>query len=115
MRHFRTSVLTLNENAFRALDYGADDFDLPIEDEVTQKAGATIDLDLELGSRAPLSWVVVYRSPSPRTETYFPLSTVTPLTRETASPASSSGPREISSREMALLASTRSIAMSPIR
>ena len=38
--HIRTSVLTQNEDAFRALDYGADDFDLPIEDEVTQKAGA---------------------------------------------------------------------------
>src|SRR5205823_6639642 len=36
--HVRTSVLTQNEEAFRALDYGADDFDLPIEDEVTQKA-----------------------------------------------------------------------------
>jgi cyclic dehypoxanthinyl futalosine synthase len=47
VRHVRTSVLTLNEDAFRALDYGADDFDLPIEDEVTQKAGATVDLDLE--------------------------------------------------------------------
>lgn len=47
IRHVRTSVLTLNEDAFAALDYGADDFDLPIEDEVTQKAGATIDLDLE--------------------------------------------------------------------
>jgi cyclic dehypoxanthinyl futalosine synthase len=46
VRHVRTSVLTLNEDAFRALDYGADDFDLPIEDEVTQKAGARIDLDL---------------------------------------------------------------------
>ena len=45
--HIRTSVLTLNEDAFRALDFGADDFDLPIEDEVTQKAGARIDLDLE--------------------------------------------------------------------
>jgi cyclic dehypoxanthinyl futalosine synthase len=44
--HIRTSVLTQNEDAFRALDYGADDFDLPIEDEVTQKAGARIDLDL---------------------------------------------------------------------
>ena len=40
-------MLTQNEEAFRALDYGADDFDLPIEDEVTQKAGARIDLDLE--------------------------------------------------------------------
>ena len=34
-------MLTQNEDAFRALDFGADDFDLPIEDEVTQKAGAT--------------------------------------------------------------------------
>jgi cyclic dehypoxanthinyl futalosine synthase len=47
VRHFRTSVLTQNEEAFRALEYGADDFDLPVEDEVTQKAGATIDLDIE--------------------------------------------------------------------
>ncbi|MDR0787884.1 MAG: radical SAM protein [Gemmatimonadota bacterium] len=47
VRHVRTSVLTLNEDAFRALDYGADDFDLPIEDEVTQKAGARIDTDLD--------------------------------------------------------------------
>ena len=47
----RTSVLTQNEEAFRALDYGADDFDLPIEDEVTQKAGATIELDLEATAR----------------------------------------------------------------
>src|SRR6478735_7863767 len=47
IKHVRTSVLTQNEEAFRALDYGADDFDLPIEDEVTQKAGARIDLDLE--------------------------------------------------------------------
>ncbi len=41
VKHIRTSVLTQNEDAFRALDFGADDFDLPIEDEVTQKAGAT--------------------------------------------------------------------------
>ncbi|HUE96282.1 MAG TPA: radical SAM protein [Longimicrobiaceae bacterium] len=47
LKHVRTSVLTLNEEAFRALEYGADDFDLPVEDEVTQKAGARIDLDLE--------------------------------------------------------------------
>jgi cyclic dehypoxanthinyl futalosine synthase len=47
VKHVRTSVLTQNEDAFLALDYGADDFDLPIEDEVTQKAGARIDLDLE--------------------------------------------------------------------
>jgi cyclic dehypoxanthinyl futalosine synthase len=43
----RTSVLTQNEMALEGLKYGADDFDLPIEDEVTQKAGATISLDFE--------------------------------------------------------------------
>jgi cyclic dehypoxanthinyl futalosine synthase len=61
--HIRTSVLTLNEDAFRALDYGADDFDLPIEDEVTQKAGATIDLDLEglLAIPRSLGYSVEYR------------------------------------------------------
>jgi cyclic dehypoxanthinyl futalosine synthase len=61
--HIRTSVLTQNEDAFRALDYGADDFDLPIEDEVTQKAGATIDLDLEglLAIPRSLGYRVEYR------------------------------------------------------
>ncbi len=43
----RTSVLTQNQGALEGLNYGADDFDLPIEDEVTQKAGATISLDFE--------------------------------------------------------------------
>jgi cyclic dehypoxanthinyl futalosine synthase len=43
----RTSVLTQNQRALEGLNYGADDFDLPIEDEVTQKAGATISLDFE--------------------------------------------------------------------
>ena len=63
VRHIRTSVLTLNEDAFRALDYGADDFDLPIEDEVTQKAGARIDLDLEALLAIPrgLGYEVEYR------------------------------------------------------
>jgi cyclic dehypoxanthinyl futalosine synthase len=63
VRHVRTSVLTLNEDAFRALDYGADDFDLPIEDEVTQKAGARIDLDLErlLAIPRSLGYEVSYR------------------------------------------------------
>ncbi len=42
----RTSVLTQNENALQGLLYGADDFDLPVEDEVTQKAGAVISHDL---------------------------------------------------------------------
>ena len=43
----RTSVLTQNERALEGLAYGADDFDLPIEDEVTQKAGATVSLAFE--------------------------------------------------------------------
>jgi cyclic dehypoxanthinyl futalosine synthase len=73
VRHVRTSVLTLNEDAFRALDYGADDFDLPIEDEVTQKAGATIDLDLEglLAIPRAMGYTVEYRHaerPLPATE-----------------------------------------------
>jgi cyclic dehypoxanthinyl futalosine synthase len=61
--HIRTSVLTQNEEAFRALDYGADDFDLPIEDEVTQKAGARIELDLEALLAVPrsLGYTVEYR------------------------------------------------------
>jgi cyclic dehypoxanthinyl futalosine synthase len=61
--HIRTSVLTQNEDAFRALDFGADDFDLPIEDEVTQKAGARIDLDLEglLAIPRSLGYTVEYR------------------------------------------------------
>ncbi len=61
--HVRTSVLTLNEDAFRALEFGADDFDLPIEDEVTQKAGAKIDLDLESLLAVPrsLGYKVAYR------------------------------------------------------
>jgi cyclic dehypoxanthinyl futalosine synthase len=63
VEHVRTSVLTQNEEAFRALDFGADDFDLPIEDEVTQKAGATIDLDLERLLEIPrrLGYTVEYR------------------------------------------------------
>jgi cyclic dehypoxanthinyl futalosine synthase len=43
----RTSVLTQNERALEGLLYGADDFDLPMEDEVTQKAGATISLQFD--------------------------------------------------------------------
>ncbi len=63
VEHIRTSVLTQNEDAFRALDFGADDFDLPIEDEVTQKAGATIELDLEALLAVPrsLGYTVAYR------------------------------------------------------
>jgi cyclic dehypoxanthinyl futalosine synthase len=63
VKHVRTSVLTQNAEAFRALDFGADDFDLPIEDEVTQKAGATIELDLESLLAVPrsLGYAVEYR------------------------------------------------------
>jgi cyclic dehypoxanthinyl futalosine synthase len=63
VRHVRTSVLTQNEEAFRALEYGADDFDLPIEDEVTQKAGARIELDLDALREVPrrLGYRVEYR------------------------------------------------------
>lgn len=63
VKHVRTSVLTQNEEAFRALDYGADDFDLPIEDEVTQLAGARIELDLEglLAVPRKLGYTVEYR------------------------------------------------------
>lgn len=45
--HFRTSVLTKNESALLGLNFGANDFDLPIEDEVTEKAGAVINLDFD--------------------------------------------------------------------
>nr|WP_255550819.1 radical SAM protein [Granulicella sp. dw_53] len=47
VQRIRTSVLTQNERALEGLLYGADDFDLPIEDEVTQKAGATISLHFD--------------------------------------------------------------------
>jgi cyclic dehypoxanthinyl futalosine synthase len=68
VRHVRTSVLTQNENAFRALEYGADDFDLPIEDEVTQKAGARIELDLAALLEVPraMGFRVEYRHPERR-------------------------------------------------
>lgn len=59
----RTSVLTQNQRALDGLNYGADDFDLPIEDEVTQKAGATISLDFEriLGYARELGFRPEYR------------------------------------------------------
>jgi cyclic dehypoxanthinyl futalosine synthase len=60
----RTSVLTQNERALEGLLYGADDFDLPIEDEVTQKAGATISLNFEriLAFAGELGYTPTYRS-----------------------------------------------------
>lgn len=45
--HIRTSVLTRNADALLGLAYGANDFDLPTEDEVTQKAGATISHEFD--------------------------------------------------------------------
>lgn len=45
--HIRASVLTQNANALRGLSYGANDFDIPWEDEVTQLAGAVIEKDVE--------------------------------------------------------------------
>lgn len=59
----RTSVLTQNQKALEGLNYGADDFDLPIEDEVTQKAGATISLDFEaiLNYARELGYSPMYR------------------------------------------------------
>jgi cyclic dehypoxanthinyl futalosine synthase len=59
----RTSVLTQNERALEGLLYGADDFDLPIEDEVTQKAGATISLNFEkiLSYATELGFTPTYR------------------------------------------------------
>jgi cyclic dehypoxanthinyl futalosine synthase len=60
----RTSVLTQNERALEGLAYGADDFDLPIEDEVTQKAGATISLNFDriLSYATELGYKPAYRS-----------------------------------------------------
>lgn len=48
IRHVRTSVLTQNANALKGLAYGANDFDIPWEDEVTEKAGAVIERDINL-------------------------------------------------------------------
>lgn len=65
--HIRTSVLTRNESALLGLRYGANDFDLPTEDEVTQKAGATIshDFDAVLAAGAALGLRLRYRAPFP--------------------------------------------------
>ena len=65
--HIRTSVLTRNEGALVALRYGADDFDLPTEDEVTQTAGATIseDFDAVLAEGAVLASSCATGTPSP--------------------------------------------------
>jgi cyclic dehypoxanthinyl futalosine synthase len=70
----RTSVLTQNERALEGLLYGADDFDLPIEDEVTQKAGATISLNFEriLSYAGELGYKPTYRSVAQASQTLSP-------------------------------------------
>jgi cyclic dehypoxanthinyl futalosine synthase len=65
--HIRTSVLTQNERALEGLRYGADDFDIPTEDEVTEKAGATISLQFEriLNAAREAGYEPVQRGPLP--------------------------------------------------
>lgn len=63
IKHLRTSVLTQNEAALRGLKYGADDFDVPWEDEVTQMAGAVVEKDVNriLGYAAAAGFDTSYR------------------------------------------------------
>lgn len=65
--NIRTSVLTQNEKGLEGLKFGANDFDLPTEDEVTQKAGATITHDFEriLSTARAAGFKVQYRDPFP--------------------------------------------------
>ncbi|MCB9662785.1 MAG: radical SAM protein [Alphaproteobacteria bacterium] len=65
--HVRTSVLTRNAAALEGLRWGADDFDLPTEDEVTQKAGATVSHDFAriLDHGRALGLELVHRGPWP--------------------------------------------------
>jgi cyclic dehypoxanthinyl futalosine synthase len=65
--HIRTSVLTRNEHALVGLRYGANDFDLPTEDEVTQTAGGTVSLEFQriLDSASALGFAPVKRAPFP--------------------------------------------------
>ena len=67
-RNIRTSVLTKNADALKGLCYGANDFDLPTEDEVTQKAGATISHDFEhiLSAARDLDFKTIQRDPWPQ-------------------------------------------------
>jgi cyclic dehypoxanthinyl futalosine synthase len=72
--HIRTSVLTKNEEALLGLQYGANDFDLPTEDEVTQKAGATISHEFEsiLNFGRKLGYTLIHRKPFERTQLSVP-------------------------------------------
>lgn len=64
--NIRTSVLTQNERALEGLLYGANDFDLPTEDEVTQKAGATISHEFDaILATAPAGITPRMREPWP--------------------------------------------------
>jgi cyclic dehypoxanthinyl futalosine synthase len=64
-KHIRTSVLTKNVDALAGLHFGADDFDLPTEDEVTERAGAVIsrDFDSILASARELEFAPQLRTP----------------------------------------------------
>ena len=66
-RNIRTSVLTKNSDALLGLRFGANDFDLPTEDEVTQKAGATISHDFEriLATASELGFKTIERAAWP--------------------------------------------------
>jgi cyclic dehypoxanthinyl futalosine synthase len=66
--HIRTSVLTKNQGALEGLRYGANDFDLPTEDEVTQKAGAHVSHAFAevLGHAEKLGFRVVHRKGLPQ-------------------------------------------------
>jgi cyclic dehypoxanthinyl futalosine synthase len=66
--HIRTSVLTKNERALDGLHFGANDFDLPTEDEVTQKAGAQVSHAFAdvLAHAEKQGFRVVHRLPLPR-------------------------------------------------
>lgn len=63
IKHLRTSVLTQNEAALRGLKFGADDFDIPWEDEVTQMAGTIVEKDVNriLGYAAAVGFETSYR------------------------------------------------------
>jgi cyclic dehypoxanthinyl futalosine synthase len=64
-KHIRTSVLTGNAEALLGLAYGADDFDLPTEDEVTVSAGASIsrEFDRILTKARRLGFEAIRREP----------------------------------------------------
>jgi cyclic dehypoxanthinyl futalosine synthase len=69
--HIRASVLTKNEGALEGLRYGANDFDLPTEDEVTQRAGAHVSHQFAdvLAHAERLGFRVVHRKGLPRIPT----------------------------------------------